>query len=124
MTEIQDDEESLIPKETKKVVKMNEKLKIVEFIVRLVLVVLSKFWKLCTSAGLILLLVFWYYGGPLTFILLLIGGFGRYYIIYFICMYLHTINLQNYSLAVNNLQIQYTHCIVVSVRLVEAENLD
>nr|XP_022289188.1 protein ABHD13-like [Crassostrea virginica] len=79
MTEIQDDEESLIPKETKNVVKMSEKLKIIEFIVRLVLVVLSKFWKLCTSAGLILLLVFWYYGGLLTFILLLIGGFGVFY---------------------------------------------
>lgn len=103
MTEIQDDEESLIPKETKNVVKMSEKLKIIELIVRLVLVVLSKFWKLCTSAGLILLLVFWYYGGLLTFILLLIGGFGRYYIIYFICMYLHTIKLHSYSLSVNNL---------------------
>jgi hypothetical protein len=79
MTRNQDDEESLIPTETKQSSsKMGEKLRIIEFVARLVFAVLSKFWKLCTSAGLILLLVFYYYGGLLTLALLLIGGFGMF----------------------------------------------
>lgn len=78
MTKGQDDEESLIPKESDKSVTMGEKLKIIEFVMQIVFAVLSKFWKLCTSAGLILLLTFWYYGGVLTLVLLLIGGFGTY----------------------------------------------
>lgn len=78
MTKGQDDEESLISKENDKTVTMGEKLKIVEFVIQIVFAVLSKFWKLCTSAGLILLLTFWYYGGVLTLVLLVIGGFGTY----------------------------------------------
>lgn len=78
MTKGQDDEESLIPKENDKSVAMGEKLKIIEFVMQIVFAVLSKFLKLCTSAGLILLLTFWYYGGVLTLVLLLIGGFGTY----------------------------------------------
>lgn len=79
MTKGQDDEESLISKENDKTVTMGEKLKIVEFVIQIVFAVLSKFWKLCTSAGLILLLTFWYYGGVLTLVLLVIGGFGVFY---------------------------------------------
>lgn len=75
MTTNQDDEESLIPKEQK----MGSKLRVLEIVTRLVFSVLSKFWKLCASAGLILVLVFWYYGGLLTFALLLVGGFSIFY---------------------------------------------
>lgn len=79
MTKNQNDEESLIPKETgQNSSKMGEKLRIIEFVARLIFSVLSKFWKLCTSAGLILLLVFYYYGSLLTLVLLLIGGFGKF----------------------------------------------
>ncbi|KAL4218461.1 Alpha/beta hydrolase domain-containing protein 13 [Mactra antiquata] len=38
-----------------------------------------RFWKLCVSATLILILLFWFYGGALTFLFLMFSIFGIFY---------------------------------------------
>lgn len=41
--------------------------------------IIVRFWKLCMSACLILLLLYWFYGGALTFLFLMFSIFGIFY---------------------------------------------
>ncbi|XP_060600920.1 protein ABHD13-like [Ruditapes philippinarum] len=41
--------------------------------------IVVRFWKLCTSACLMLLLLYWFYGGALTFLFLMISIYGLFY---------------------------------------------
>ena len=50
----------------------------IEFVGRLVLVVLMKFWALCTTTLLILLLAYWLYGGTLVLLLLVAAILGEW----------------------------------------------
>lgn len=58
---------------------MGKGFRTIEFITRLTFAVVVRFWKLCTSAALILLLVFWMTGGLLTLLLLIFALIGLFY---------------------------------------------
>ena len=58
-------------------VKMGKGFRSIELVYRLVLAVLTRFWKLCTSAALILMLVFWMQGGLLTLFLFIFALIGK-----------------------------------------------
>ncbi|XP_046583864.1 protein ABHD13-like [Haliotis rubra] len=51
----------------------------IELISRLVLAVMTRFWKLCSTALLIILLVFWFEGGMLASFLLVMALLGLFY---------------------------------------------
>lgn len=53
--------------------------KTIETIGRLVLLVIQRFWRLCSAATLTLLLLYWLYGGIITFLLLTAAVFGLLY---------------------------------------------
>ncbi|XP_060064455.1 protein ABHD13-like isoform X2 [Ylistrum balloti] len=58
---------------------MGKGFRTIELITRLVFAVVMRFWKLCTSAALILLLAFWTTGGVITFLLLIFALVGLFY---------------------------------------------
>lgn len=49
----------------------------IEIVGRLVFAIMMKFWALCTTALLILLLLFWLYGGFVAFSLLTVAVIGK-----------------------------------------------
>lgn len=51
----------------------------IELVSRAVLIILMKFWRICTSLVLILLLSYWLYGGILVFFLLIMAILGLIY---------------------------------------------
>ena len=57
--------------------KMGKGFRIIELVACIVFAVVKKFWKLCTSIGLILLLTFWYHGGYITLLLLGFALMGK-----------------------------------------------
>lgn len=59
--------------------KMGKGFRTIELVTRLVFAVVMRFWKLCTTAVLILLLAFWMTGGVVTFLLLIFALAGLFY---------------------------------------------
>ncbi|XP_069105736.1 protein ABHD13-like [Argopecten irradians] len=59
--------------------KMGKGFRTIELVTRLVFAVVMRFWKLCTTAVLILLLAFWMTGGVVTFLLLIFALVGLFY---------------------------------------------
>lgn len=57
--------------------KMGKGFRTIELISHIVIAVISRFWKLCMSTGLMLLLIFWFNGGALTLILLIFSLIGN-----------------------------------------------
>ena len=51
----------------------------VESIGRLILLIVQKFWRICSAAVLILILLYWAYGGIIMLVLLCITIFGVFY---------------------------------------------
>ncbi|OWF36310.1 protein ABHD13-like [Mizuhopecten yessoensis] len=58
---------------------MGKGFRTIEWVTRLIFAVVMRFWKLCTSAALILLLAFWTTGGVVTFLLLIFALIGLFY---------------------------------------------
>ncbi|KAJ8322008.1 hypothetical protein KUTeg_000479, partial [Tegillarca granosa] len=59
--------------------KMGKGFRTIELISRVVIAVISRFWKLCMSTALMLLLIFWFNGGALTLILLIFSVLGIFF---------------------------------------------
>ena len=51
----------------------------VESIGRLILLIVQKFWRICSAAVLILILLYWAYGGIIMLVLLCVTIFGVFY---------------------------------------------
>ena len=49
----------------------------IRIIIAILLHVLMKFWKLCTTALLFLLLLYWFYGNLITFVLFIVAILGK-----------------------------------------------
>ncbi|XP_052765686.1 protein ABHD13-like isoform X2 [Mya arenaria] len=50
-----------------------------QIVCRLAHMIIARFWKLCSSACLVILLVYWFYGGALSLLFLMISVFGIFY---------------------------------------------
>lgn len=59
--------------------KMGKGFRTIELISRVVIAVISRFWKLCMSTALMLLLIFWFNGGALTLTLLIFSVLGIFF---------------------------------------------
>lgn len=57
----------------------NSTLRSLKIICHLISMIAVRFWKLCTSATLIILLIYWFYGGALTLLFLMAAVFGIFY---------------------------------------------
>ena len=55
----------------------NSTIRSIKIICRLATLIAVRFWKLCTSATLIILLLYWFYGGAFTLIFLMAAVFGK-----------------------------------------------
>ena len=55
----------------------NSTLRTLKIICRLGTLIAVRFWKLCMSSTLIILLIYWFYGGAFTLIFLMAAIYGK-----------------------------------------------